>query len=327
MPSLSADLSAKLRCPACQKSLERRDESLICVGCSAAYPVVQGVPIVIDESKSVFRIADCAATAEQPTPEESSGDGSWRDRARSMLRKLSPNPGENLSGEPMLKLLASRLREESPRPKVLVLGGATLGVGMQAIAGDPAFDLAEADVAFGPRTNVILDAHNLPFEDGTFDAVIAQAVFEYMMDPFHVADEMHRVLRPRGWLYSESPFMQQVHGGAYDFFRFTHVGHRRVLRRFEEHQSGVVCGPAMALTWSYRYFLRAFRDNRAYRAATNLFANLTSGWIAPADRWLQHRPGAYDAASAFYFLGTRSETALTDRETLASYRGAWKLRG
>lgn len=325
MPVLSADLSAKLRCAACHGTLGVRDSSLVCLACSAAFPVVRDVPIVIDEGRSVFRIADCAATAYAPEPGRSSR--SWRDRARGAVRKLSVSAGNNLAGEGMLQLLAARLREEAPRPRVLVLGGATLGVGMRALAEDPAFDLAEADVAMGPRTNVMLDVHNLPFEDGAFDAVIAQAVFEYVMDPFHVADEIHRVLRPGGWVYAESPFMQQVHGGAHDFFRFTHVGHRRVLRRFAEHRSGVVCGPGMALSWSYRYFLRAFGDGRAYRAVSNLFANMTSSWLVRADRGLHDRAGAYDAASAFYFLGTRSEKPLSDRETLACYRGAWRLRG
>ncbi|MFO0586035.1 MAG: methyltransferase domain-containing protein [Polyangiaceae bacterium] len=324
MGVLSNDLFGRLRCATCKGMVARR-EQLVCGACGARYPVVRDVPIVIDEANSLFRIAECAATAHEVT--SASHPQTWTDRARAALRKLAPTAGENLAGEAMLRLLAAKLRAESPRPRVLVIGGRTLGVGMKIFADDPAFDLAEADIAFGPRTNLVMDGGSIPFEDATFDAVIAQAVLEYVPDPFRVADEIHRVLRPRGWVYAESPFMQQVHGGAYDFFRFTHVGHRRLLRRFEEHRSGIACGPAMALSWSYRYFLRALADGRAYRTVSSMFANLTSSWLVAADSHIQERPGAYDAASAFYFLGTRSERALSDREILTYYRGEWRLRG
>lgn len=324
MAVLNPTLLARLRCAACQGALSRQEHALICGACGASFPVVRGVPIVIDEAKSLFRVAECAATAEA----EAAGHGgvSWREKARAALERLGPPVGINMAGAPMLKLLASKLREETPAPRVLVLGGGSLGVGMRALTDDPAFVLAESDIAFGPRTNVILDAHHLPFEDATFDAVVAQAVFEYIIDPFHVADEIHRVLRPRGWVYTESPFMQQVHGGPYDFFRFSHLGHRRLFRMFEEERSGIVCGPGMALSWSYRYFLRALGEGKAYRAATSFLANLTSDWITKLDPCLQDSPGAYDAASAFYFLGRRAEAPLSDREIVASYRGAWKIR-
>ena len=40
------------------------------------------------------------------------------------------------------------------------------------------------------------------------------------------------------------------------------------------------------------------------------------------DRFLIDRPGAYDAASGFYFLGQKRGTLLSDRDLIAQYRGA-----
>ncbi len=325
MAVLDSSLRARLRCAVCKGALEARDEALACGTCGASHPVVRGVPIVIDEKKSLFRVAECVATEGGGADDHRATSG-WerlRDRLERLTRKRT---GANLAGVQALKRLATRLRAETPAPRVLVLGGASLGVGMRALTDDPAFVLAESDIAFGPRTNVILDAHDIPFEDGTFDAVVAQALFEYVIDPFHVAAEIHRVLRPRGWVYAESPFMQQVHGGPYDFFRFTHLGHRRLFRMFDEEWSGVACGPGMALSWSYRYFLRSFGGGKLYPAAVSLFANLTSSWLAELDHHIPNSPGAYDAASAVAFLGRRAEKPIPDREILASYRGAWKIR-
>lgn len=42
------------------------------------------------------------------------------------------------------------------------------------------------------------DAVNLPFQDGTFDAVMSSMVFEYLPDVRGALREVHRVLKPRG---------------------------------------------------------------------------------------------------------------------------------
>lgn len=320
MKTIDEQLMGCLRCPACGASLTRAAESMTCAGCGAAYPVVRGVPVLVDEAKSLFRIDDCLASA---NPKER--PDTYKDVVRRAIEKMLPMVGENLAGTEKISLLAEKLRQESKAPRVLILGGASLGVGIEALVFDPAFSVVESDIVFGPRTNLVLDAHQIPFEDGTFDAVVAQAVFEYIIDPFHVASEIHRVLRPRGLVYAESPFMQQVHGGAFDFFRFTHLGHRKLFERFDEEESGVVCGPAMAFSWSYRYMLRHFARNRPLRAVADTFATVTSAWLTRFDRRLKDQPSAYDAASAFYFLGRRREAPIPAREIIAGYKGGWRM--
>ena len=116
--------------------------------------------------------------------------------------------------------------------------------------------------------------------------------------------------------------MQQVHGGRYDFTRFTHLGQRHLFREFAEIDSGVVGGPAIALVWSLQYFLLSFVRHRASRAAIKVFARLAFAPWKNLDRLLNRRPGAIDAASGLYFLGRRAEQQLADRTLIAGYRGA-----
>jgi hypothetical protein len=123
-------------------------------------------------------------------------------------------------------------------------------------------------------------------------------------------------------VYAETPFMQQVHMGRYDFTRFTHLGHRRLFRHFSEIDSGVACGPGMALAWAYEYFLISFTTVQAFRAGLRVFARLTSFFLKYCDYFLVHKPGAFDAASGFWFMGRRSGNALDDRELIQSYKGA-----
>lgn len=193
---------------------------------------------------------------------------------------------------------------------------------MGPLAQNGSLELVDTDVSFGPRTMLICDAHDIPFQDESFDGVIAQAVLEHVVDPYRCVEEMHRVLKKDGLVYAETPFMQQVHLGRYDFTRFTHLGHRRLFRRFEEIDSGAVCGPGMALAWSYQYFLLSFAKLKILRALIRAFASLTSFYLKYFDYFLIDTAGGLDAASGYYFMGRKSDHSLSDRELLTLYKGA-----
>ena len=52
----------------------------------------------------------------------------------------------------------------------------------------------------GNLTGERADAASLPFADGSFDGVIAMHMFYHLPDPFKAIAEMHRVLKPGGFL-------------------------------------------------------------------------------------------------------------------------------
>lgn len=150
---------------------------------------------------------------------------------------------------------------------------------------------------------------------------MVQAVLEHVLDPFRCVEEIHRALKDDGLVYAETPFMQQVHDGAYDFSRFTHLGHRRLFRRFKEVDSGAVCGPGMALAWSYQYFLMSFAPSRFWREVLRLFGCWTAFFYRFFDHYLIDKPGTLDAAAGYYFLGRKSDGVLSDRDLLKLYGG------
>jgi hypothetical protein len=115
--------------------------------------------------------------------------------------------------------------------------------------------------------------------------------------------------------------MQQVHMGRYDFTRFTHLGHRRLFRKFEEIESGAACGPAMALAWSYQYFLLSFITSSFLRRFIDAFARLTSFFLAYLDYAVIDKPGTLDAASGYYFIGKKSNRVLSDKSLIRLYKG------
>ena len=240
---------------------------------------------------------------------------------RKRLSRLLPDISRNIKAEQNYRHFIDSLLRHVEHPIVLVLGGSVLGAGLQAIIQHSAVTFVETDIIFGPRTEMICDAHAIPFENQSFDGVIIQAVLEHVIDPYWCVEEIYRVLRQNGIVYAETPFMQQVHMGKFDFTRFTHLGHRRLFRRFEEIESGAVCGPGMALAWSCTYFLLSFVTSQSAQSAIRAFTRITLFWLKYFDYFLIERPGTLDSASGYYFLGAKSDRVLTDQELVHLYKG------
>jgi hypothetical protein len=120
--------------------------------------------------------------------------------------------------------------------------------------------------------------------------------------------------------------MQQVHGGKYDFTRFTPLGHRRLFRYFTQIDAGAVAGPATVRAWSYWYFLRGFARRRNGAQAAAVVARLTAFWLKYIDRLTVGRDSALDGSWGCFFLGRKASNALSDRDLLALYRGLGSTR-
>ena len=310
-----------LRCPRCQGPLTAQggadDPELSCrsPACGQVFPIAEEVPILIDESRSLFDIA--TFLQRDPTFFKQVG---W---LRRTVSRCLPDPSANVAAPANFAAMREILVQQSDRPIVLVVGGGVVGSGLEAMLDDPRITFLETDAAIGPRTQLICDGHDLPLADASVDGVIVQAVLEHVVDPHRCVAEIARVLKPAGLVYSDTPFIQQVHGREFDFTRFTRLGHRRLFRQFEMLRSGISCGPGMALAWTLRYFLLSFVQSARARAVVSGFSRLAFFWLIYLDRFLAHRPAASDAASAFYFLGRKSDSVLSDRDLIADYRGGF----
>lgn len=275
--------------------------------------------MLLDETNSLFDVQDNREKFTRKATAFTTG--------KAWLKRLVPNISANLAAQKNYAVVADLLTAMRPNPFVLVIGGATKGVGIQALKQDHRIELLETDVVIADITQLVCDAHHLPFDDETFDCVVIQAVMEYLQDPHQCVDEIHRVLRPDGIVYSEAPFMQPVHGGQVDFYRFTQVGHRRLYRRFAEISSGVCVGPGSALACSIQYFLLSFVNSALSRDLLKAAVRFSLFWLKYVDYFLSRNKGAVDAASGTFFMGRKSLEALSDKDVIAAYKGAMRANG
>jgi SAM-dependent methyltransferase len=238
-----------------------------------------------------------------------------------------PSPSINLSANRVLSELRARLDASAEATTVLVVGGGRQRAWLDRllIHGASRCQIIYSDIDSGADVDLFCDGHDLPFQDGVVDAVVTTAVLEHVLYPERVAAEIARVLKPGGLLYSELPFMQQVHEGAYDFTRYTLSGHRRLFNVFQEIDSGLVAGPSTALVWAIENFALAFVRNAAFRKLTKALVRVVFGWVKYLDHLLANRPEAMDGASCTYFLGFKAEMPVSDSEIIAKYVGAKHL--
>ncbi|MGK7898141.1 MAG: methyltransferase domain-containing protein [Xenococcus sp. (in: cyanobacteria)] len=309
---ISKDIQAKLLCPDTQSKLEQDGEYLVSVvNRTIRYPIIDGIPILINDNHSIFSIQDFLTRNNTTFNLKES-------KIKKIIRKFIPKISVNVKAKENYQELINILPKNA---KILVIGGSIKGKGMDTIYAHESFEIVGSDVSFGPYTKIILDSHDIPFEDEVFDCVIIQAVLEHVLEPQRCVNEIHRVLKPSGIVYAETPFMQQVHMKQYDFTRFTYLGHRRLFRYFAELKTGPTCGPGMALAWSYTYFLRSFATSKPMSLLLSMFAHATSFFWKYFDYYLIDKPGSYDAAAGYFFMGSKQNHCLSDRELIQQFKG------
>jgi SAM-dependent methyltransferase len=311
-----------LICPRCRSSLLESGRGFRCADPTCPYALSDSFPIIgrwlvaVDFERSILEpeaVAHWSAVPEGVAisqPLHRSGIERVPGLLRGIWKPLNQVAEHNVSR--LLDMLPDR------PSRVLVVGGGTCGNGLDRLYSTGAdIEVIALDLYGSGLTQLVADAHAIPLATGSVDAVIVQAVLEHVLAPMEVVAEIHRVLADDGLVYAETPFMQQVHAGAYDFTRFTASGHRYLLRWFNEIDSGPAAGPGTQLLWSVDHLIRGLtRSQNAGRLVRALLF-----WLRLLDRHVD-RAYALDGASAVFFLGRRSGTEMTRNEIVAYYRGA-----
>jgi SAM-dependent methyltransferase len=273
-----------------------------------AFLTVSQQPVLIDFAKSV-----CTPEAFQDLE-----DGSLLNRKRSPLTRAVTRViwGTSRRTRSNVQQFLKELKAHNPKPTLLMVGGGAVGSASEALYQDPDVRLVSFDIYASAHTDFVADAHDIPMQANGVDGVWIQAVLEHVLEPQRVVAEIHRVLKPNGLVYAETPFMQQVHEKAYDFTRFTESGHRWLFKDFSLIDSGSILGPGTALLWSLRYFgTGLFRLRMGGELLVLLFF-----WVRLLDRFIPSE-NTSNAASSIFFMGRKAAQPIAMEEVIGFYRG------
>ena len=314
------EFTSILVCPRCRQSLVQTADRYRCTNPTCAYsnnlcfPIIGGQPVLVDFDQSILVESEVLATS-GASPVFRRESSFWKKQIGNILFST------NTVAEKNATRLRDLLKEGPGKPIVLVVGGGTIGSAARNLVHDPSLRLISFDIYHTPLTQLIADAHQIPIADQSVDAVWIQAVLEHVLNPWRVVSESHRVLKKNGIVYAETPFMQQVHEGPYDFTRFTESGHRWMFKKFDLIDGGVVRGPGTQLSWTIDHVSRGiFRSTRA-----GLIARALLFWVRYIDKIIPE-DYAVDSASGVFFLGRKSEREITPREIVKYYKGADQRR-
>jgi SAM-dependent methyltransferase len=306
------------RCPQCRGGCliaHMTENELVCAQCRQVFPVSNERPVLLRNDNLLFRVDDYIA---EHTPSRVS-------TLHKVAERFVPGLSVNLSRERILGVMRDQLIK-SNKPIVLVVGSAGQRKWLNERLQYGESVIVYSDIDIDADIDLFCDAHDLPFHDGCFDAVVTTAVLEHVMYPERAASEIARVLKVGGLLYSELPFIQQVHEGAYDFTRYTLGGHRRLFNRFDELDAGMVAGPGTSLAWSIENFVLAFFIGKKVRLLMKIFVRLGFSWFRYFDYLLKKRPQAMDGASCTYLYGRKMEGRVADSDIVGRYTGAKHLK-
>src|SRR5260370_8975728 len=150
----SGRVQAMLECLRCYAPLKVGEDRCDCSQCDASYPVCDGIPVLIDNSTSLFQTNDFT--------ERKSTFFRPRSRSNPLVLSSLPEISHNIRAKANYRKFPELLLARNKRPIVLVVGGSIPAKGMNEILACGDIEFVETDVSCGPRTSLTCDPTQLP---------------------------------------------------------------------------------------------------------------------------------------------------------------------
>lgn len=187
----------------------------------------------------------------------------------------------------------------TPADRVLVIGSGRLPKRLPG-------RVIRTDVRPFPQVQVLADAQQLGFADGTFQAVVCHQVLEHLPQADRAVAELHRVLQPGGKLIVSVPFFHPFHASPDDFRRWTIPGLRVTCQAFHEVDSGIYQGPVAGFLVTCQHFVALFVPGFHLSYLVRGILGYLLWPLRYLDLIVARLPQARDLAVSFYYVGIKS---------------------
>jgi len=111
----------------------------------------------------------------------------------------------------------------------------------------PSDEYVGVDLSEGASVDLVLDlaqrfeAIDEALESRRFGTIFSLSVMEHCENPFVMADNMTRLLKPSGKVVLSVPFAWKFHGYPSDYWRFTAEGVKKLFPRLDWDEAGSGC--------------------------------------------------------------------------------------
>jgi len=187
--------------------------------------------------------------------------------------------------------------------------GPAVSIGGGPLRAHPRF--LNLNLAIFPNVDIVGDAHDLPFGSATVGVFYCEAVLEHLERPERAVAEMFRVLKPGGYVFAATPFLQAFHGYPDHFQNFTLAGHSALFARsgFAVIDSGPCVGPAFTLVDLASNWAREHVPGRVLSRIAWLSIRMAGKLFVQLDRVLLRSQGAHVLASTTFVLAQKANSA------------------
>jgi len=288
-------------CPHCNAHFNDK-KNLECPKCRSTFRFSsRGKPVLLDK-ESTANIESISRQERKSFDKKSLLKGlsksSWGKKIINALRP--PSFSLNTSFPEVSKAIKDNLPTENPN--VLFIGGIrTSDLKYFGFPKRLVIDISETE-----QTDIIADAHKLPFADKSFDIVICQAVLEHVRNSGRVLEEIYRILKPEGITYVSIPFIQPYHSSPSDFRRFSLTGLELEMPVYKKIASGVASGPGSALARIIVTFFMGITDNQLLKRILFYSSGWLFFWIKYLDLILHKKKSAHIMSAGVYFVGKKT---------------------
>ena len=153
--------------------------------------------------------------------------------------------------------------------------------------------------------DIMGDAHCLPFRNESVDCILLLAVLEHTMEPKEIISEAHRILKRKGVVYCEFPFLQPEHNAPGDYWRVTLKGIRHLFKDFEEIDAGTCCGPGSAISWILIEYSKIIFNGKHLAKIMSLLTRILVSPLKYIDHTIVKQGGGEGLSSSYYFYGRK----------------------